>query len=34
MMGLPTGQLSDTYVFPRYNNTLAGMKASLIFAVP
>jgi hypothetical protein len=22
MMGLPSGQLSDTYVFLRYNNTL------------
>jgi hypothetical protein len=33
-MAFPSGQSLDTYVFPLYNNTLPGMKASLIFAVP
>jgi hypothetical protein len=34
MMGVPGLQLSDTFIFPRYNGTGDGMSASLIFAVP
>ena len=34
MMALPLAALSDTYVFPRYNDTLLDLDASLVFAVP
>ena len=34
MMGLPLSQLSDTYVFPRYNYTLQDLLPFVVFAVP
>jgi LasA protease len=34
IMGLPFGQLSDTYVIPRYNYTLLDVVPYLVFAVP
>jgi uncharacterized protein YkwD len=34
MMGLPTSELSDTYIIPRYNYTLQDLLPYVIFAVP
>jgi hypothetical protein len=34
MMALPLSQLSNTYVFPRYNSTLSDLLPYVVFAVP
>jgi hypothetical protein len=34
MMGLPTSELTDTYIIPRYNYTLQDIVPYVIFGVP
>jgi hypothetical protein len=34
MMGVPGWHLSDTVIFPWYNNTLNDLDATLIFGIP